>query len=134
MFIFDGKTISALPLSMGKSSMSPAIVAMPGDVPFLFLADYKALNSVPLSGQNAGKWFDAKPINFTDSIFQNLAPSPGFGTGSSSSSSGSKSGVLAGVLCAVAALIIGVGAFVWYRKRSAQNNKLQPTVAGASKV
>lgn len=90
---------------------------MPGPVPFLFIAQEDNLFSIPLSGQNAGRWFDAKSIRIASSVFDNLTPNTPGTVG------GSKSGVVVGVVCAVLVLIFGVIGCVWFKRRSARINR-----------
>ncbi|KAF9911399.1 hypothetical protein BX616_010605 [Lobosporangium transversale] len=117
--LFDGSNFSAVPESKVQPGIGFTFVTMPGPVPFVLMAqDYK-LFSIPLSGPNAGKVYDAKPIRIPDTSFDNLAPNAPSATGDSKSSN---SGVIIGVVCAVL-LVIGAAGFVWYRKkRAARNN------------
>ncbi|KAG0232305.1 hypothetical protein BGW42_008271 [Actinomortierella wolfii] len=121
VFLFDGKSITNI--STSKATSGSAILTMPGTVPFLFAASTDNLYSLPISGPNAGKWFDTKMITIPASALESLTPSgPVAGSGNTS-----KSGIIIGVVCAVLVLIIGGVGYFWYRKRSAQNKSQHRT-------
>ncbi|KAF9963951.1 hypothetical protein BGZ70_007092 [Mortierella alpina] len=119
VFLFDGKSKTIAPVSVSTALADGpdprAALAMPGTVPFLLSASRDNLLSLPLSGQNGGKWFSADMVAIPAAALENPTAYSESGSGSDSNT-----GLIVGVVCAVLVLLLAGLGFLWHRKRSAQ--------------